>query len=490
MKIRTRIFLVFILVVAAGFYFLVQWIGDDLRPRYLESVEEPLVDMANIFAELLADDFRDGKFASERWNTIFERIYERRFKARIYALEKRDVDLRVYVTDRAGQVLFDSSGRDVGADYSDWNDVHRTLRGEYGARASNEDPVNPVSVVLYIAAPILVDGEIAGVVSVGKPAHNADRFLEVAKYKLSVAGIIAAAVVLALGFGLYLWVSRPLEKLIRYARAVKEGKRTALPVLGRNEIGMMGEAMEEMRQELAGRDYAQRYVQTLTHELKSPLAAIRGAAELLDEDMPAADRARFIGNIRNQTERVHDLVGRMLELAALENRQVLDKVERIGLHELVREGIAALEPLAVQSGVAFKDNVDKRINIRGEPFLLRQAFVNLLRNALAFSPPAGEIRISTRLQGAQVELSIADQGPGIPEYALDKVFDRFFSLPRARRDEAGSETAWAGRDTVKGTGLGLSFVKEVAELHGGSVQLNNGASGGAVAVLRLPVQPH
>ncbi|MEE4377803.1 MAG: two-component system sensor histidine kinase CreC, partial [Candidatus Competibacteraceae bacterium] len=88
MKIRTRIFLVFVLVVVGGFYFLVRWIGGDLRPRYLESLEEPLVDTAYVLAELLADQFSTQQPDVEQLRQAFQRIYERRFSAQIYGLEK------------------------------------------------------------------------------------------------------------------------------------------------------------------------------------------------------------------------------------------------------------------------------------------------------------------------------------------------------------------------------------------------------------------
>jgi two-component system sensor histidine kinase CreC len=475
-KIRTRIFLVFVVVVAGGFYFLVQWLGDDLRPRYLESLEEPLVDVAHVLAELLAPEFAVAQPDTARLREVFERVYERRFSAQIYALEKQHVDMRVYVTDARGIVLFDSDPRrDEGRDYSRWNDVLLTLRGRYGARSSGEDPLNPESTVLYIAAPIYRAGDIVGVVSVGKPARNADQFIAFAKRKLTVGGLVAALGVLGLGLVLYAWVSLPLQQLTRYAQAIKAGERAALPALGRNEIGLMGAAMEDMRIALEGKDYVERYVQSLTHELKSPLAAIRGAAELLQEDMPVPQRQRFLSNIRTEVQRLQDLVDRVLELAGLEKRQRLDKVEPIDWSALLAESIASLGPLAALKQVRIVcDAVEAPAGLPGERFLLHQALTNLLRNALEFSPTGGQVGVAAHVRDACLITTIVDEGPGIPDYALGKVFERFYSL---RRPDSGN----------KGTGLGLSFVKEVAELHGGGIALANRESGGAVATLRLPL---
>ncbi len=179
---------------------------------------------------------------------VFERVYKRRFRAKIYDLVKNEVDLRVYVTDAQGMVVFDSDNRQhEGRDYSRWNDVYRTLRGQYGARMTHDDPLYPGKAVLYVAAPIYHENRLIGVISIGKPARNVDRFLAAAKSEMALAGVVATLLVLVLGFILYLWVTRPMNRLVAYVEAVKAGRRVTLPRLGQNEIGTMGVAMEEMR---------------------------------------------------------------------------------------------------------------------------------------------------------------------------------------------------------------------------------------------------
>ena len=476
MTVRTRIILVFIVVVSGGFFFLVSWITDDLRPRYLESLEEPLVDTAHILAELVADELDQDGQPSEELRGAFIRVYRRRFDARVYALRRDAVDLRIYVTDNQGIVVFDSdSGRDEGKDYSRWNDVYLTLRGEYGARSSHDEPLFPEVSVKYVAAPILRDGEIAGVLTVGKPARNVNQFIEAAKTKFYVAGIVAAFVALMLAVILYRWVSRPLDRLVDYAERAKAGERVSLPELGNNEIGMMGAAMAEMRSVLEGKDYAEQYVQTLTHELKSPLAAIRSAAELLEEDMPDEERRRFIGNIRSETARIQTLIDRMLALAALEKQQSLEHSETIVLSELIDRVSGNMQALLANKNVRVDNNVDPDVETQGDAFLLGQAVENLLRNALAFSEKDTSITVTNGYRADEVSLIINDTGPGMPDYALTRIFERFYSLPAPDTDN-------------KGTGLGLSFVKEVAQLHGGRVTLSNHEHQGAVATLTLPRQ--
>ena len=285
--------------------------------------------------------------------------------------------------------------------------------------------------------------------------------------------MVAAFVALMLAVILYRWVSRPLDRLVDYAERAKAGERVSLPELGNNEIGMMGAAMAEMRSVLEGKDYAEQYVQTLTHELKSPLAAIRSAAELLEEDMADEERRKFIGNIRSETARIQTLIDRMLALAALEKQQSLESTETIVLSELVDRVIDNMQALLASRNVRIDNSVDPDVETQGDAFLLGQAVENLLRNALAFSQKDTSIIVTNGYRADEVSLIINDTGPGMPDYALTRVFERFYSLPAPDTDN-------------KGTGLGLDFVKEVAELHGGRVTLYNHEHQGAVATLTLP----
>jgi len=204
-KIRTRIILSFVLVVGVGFYFLVDHILGELRPRYLEAVEEVLVDESNLLAAFLESQMRDAKIPVERLKAAFDRLGERSFSAKIYKLTKTKVDERLYVTDAQGRVVFDSEGRDEGQDFSQWRDVHLTLLGDYGARTSRDHPENPGSSVLHVAAPIRFDGKIVGVLTLRKPTASINFFLETARPSIVIAGAVAATAVILLGILLSSW---------------------------------------------------------------------------------------------------------------------------------------------------------------------------------------------------------------------------------------------------------------------------------------------
>ncbi len=478
MTVRSRILLVFLMAMASGFFALERWLSLELRPRYYQSFEEPLVDLANILAEIASQEFNQPNPDFERLRKAFEYVHYRDPGADIYGLRKDNIDIRVYITDRNGIVLFDSYGTAVGQDFSNWRDVYLTLRGQYGARSSSiaKSPVRhddkEARSIAYVAAPIYNKGDLVGVLSVGKPKVNVTQFILTARRDLiwAVAGIAVLALLTATM--LYLWISRPLYKVAQFAERIAHGEVLATPDLGKNEIGSVASAIADMRRALDGKQYIEQYTQTLAHELKSPLTSIKASAELLMEDMPAEQRQRFIANIQTENERALNLIQRILELAALENRQGIIDEKPILVGELIAEISTTLQATLLQKQLALDvDETDNSVVV-GERFLIKQALINIIENAIAFSPVGGRISLRFVTESGKTVVSVIDRGPGIPEYAKSRLFERFYSLPRP--------------DTQKrGSGLGLSFVKEVMDLHQGTVTLTSNNEG-TEAILVFP----
>ena len=480
MSARSRIFLGIFAVYLAAMALLLYRVGADLDPRYRESAEESLVDTANLLATLLERRTYNGVIPTEELERTLEHLNARPVYARIFDIEKTRIDLHVYVTDRNGYVLFDSHGVDVGRSFLGWRDVQRTLDGRYGARTTLADPRDPGSAVMYVGAPIrertpgtnVEAGEdIVGMVGVGKPIAAFQPFIANARAKLLLVGVISIA-----GFALLLlfatvWLVRPFG-FVRDIWHTLVREPASIGTLGRRFVHATRTAFADMRDALAGRSYVDAYVQTLTHELKSPLAAIRGAAELLREPMPEAVRARFAGNIEEQVQRANSLVERMLELSGLERRAVLERIEPVSLAKVAEAARDELSAPARRKGIEIVIDAAPNTTVPGDPFLLQRAAANLLANAIDFSSAGAQVEITVSDEDPRVEFSVRDHGPGLPDYARERVFEKFFSLPRP---DTGK----------KSTGLGLAFVKEVAALHGGSARLTNHPDGGALATLTL-----
>jgi two-component system sensor histidine kinase CreC len=474
-KIGLRIFLGYFLVVGLAGYFVMRVFVDEVKPGVRQAMEDTLVDTANALAEQAAPDLRAGDIAHGRFAAGIAALGRRNLDAAIWNFDKKRVDYRIYVTDARGIVVYDSAGRDLGKDYSRWNDVYLTLRGRYGARSTRSDPQDDASSVMHVAAPIRgVDGRIIGVLTVAKPNARMQPFIDSSRASILRKGGLLLGLSFLIGVGVTAWLSRSLATLGRYAKAVTSGERVAPPDLGRNEIGELGRALATMREKLDGKQYVEQYVQTLAHEMKSPLAAIRAASEILHDEPPAPDRARFLANIDSQAARLSTMIDRVLSLAAVEYRQSLDRREQVDLPALAERVAAGLSARLERHDMALDRAIEPDLFISGNGFLLEQALSNLLDNAVEFAPAGSRLELHLERQGERVRLRVADRGPGVPEFALARVFERFYSLPRP--------------DGARSSGIGLNFVREVAALHGGEAWLRNREGGGAEAGLDLPLR--
>ena len=476
---RNRIFIGILVAYALGVALLMYRQLGDIDPRYRESAEDSLVDTAQLMAALVEQASRGSNLRVDPLEPVFRSLYAKHFSADIYGIEKTRVELRMTVVDRRGTVLFDSRGLALGADHSQWHDIFLALRGQYGARTTADVPGDTRTSVMYVAAPVHDQrdpAEIIGAVSVGKPVQSFGQFVEAARKKTLQLGATSVVAVLLLVVILSVWLVRPFGVIADYVRYVREQRSISLPRLGRRAVGAIGAAYDEMRDALAGRNYVADYVQTLTHEVKGPLSAIRGAAELLQEPaMADADRSRFVGNIARETQRIQELVDRMMELTALESRKSLDRAAPVALRPLCHEVAASAAPAALARGLGIDVLPGgAEPTVLGDAFLLQRSLANLVDNALDFSPASGRVTIELVPHRRTCDIVVRDAGPGIPDYAEGKVFEKFYSLARPATKK-------------KSTGLGLSFVKEIAELHRGRATLKNAPDGGAVATLSLPL---
>lgn len=480
MKIRARIFLAMSVLVGLGLCVFAKWVRDDLRRRYLETVEDGMVETANILAASVGMASKGGSLDTGPLSATFSTVSKLPLSARIYDITKTGMDLQVYVTDSRGIVVYDSDGgKALDKDYSRWNDVRLTLQGKYGARATPSPDGS--GDMLHVAAPIIHGGRLIGVLTVRRPFNFSSQFFFEARQKVWVYALEIALIVLILGLALSHWLARPVLLLTDYARAVRDGRKAPLPGLGGGELGELGKSFEEMKSALDGRKYVENYVRTLAHELKSPLSGIKGAVEILrDPGLPPSAREKFVSNIATETSRMQSSVETLLKLASIQSLDSLDasaQVDMVGIARELAEGAAASNP---SRSIALAPDSAPCAKVKGDSYLLKEAVGNLLRNAIDFTRDGGRIEIALSIRGTSLELSIDDDGEGVPDFASARIFEKFYSLPRPD-----------GRP--KSSGLGLSIVQEIVGLHGGRVSVSNRQPKGVSAKISLPLagsNPH
>lgn len=475
MALSKRIFIFYFLFVALCGYFMVHIFSRQVYPSVRQTTEETLVDTANFLAEIVAFDLQDEKITLEYLQKRMISYQERDPDAKIWDVEKHDVSLNVYITDKNGIVLFDSENRAVGQDYSKWRDVYLTLRGQYGARSSKgvskNDPKGVLS-IMYVGAPIYHQGEIIGVLTVFKPNSTTDAYIASAKAELTFFALILLATSIVVGAILSWWLGVSFRKLIDYAKKLGQGEREEQPQFYGKDLNVLASTLSNLREELDGKEYVEHYVNTLTHELKSPLAAIRGASELLQNDMDKATQQQFLENIDRESARLQNLIDRVLKLSMVEKKQALEAQQTIHLANIMDEVLNGFISLIQQKELDVQCEINDGLYFNGDHFLMTQALSNIISNAVDFMPKEGRLIIDGKDHNNHIVLTIYNEGPHIPNYALSRLYERFYSLPRPDSGE-------------KSTGLGLNFVKEIMALHKGKISIQN-QDNGVLVMLIIP----
>ncbi len=359
----------------------------------------------------------------------------------------------------------------------DGEEIRAALGGRYGATTRLSPTTR--SVTLYSAIPIRSEGEVVGVVLVSRSTFQILRALY--EFRLStfkvILGSVAAAVVLTLLVSTT--IARPLQRLRKESQALLDRRgRLKGSFKGSNrldEIGDLSRALAELTRRLEGHiAFIESFASDVSHEFKNPLAAIRNATELLAEVDDPAERQRFIQMVQSDIARLEHLLSGVREITRIDAELDDQPVEPVALETLLRGLIERYE--MQQNGIRYRlDLSSDDAVVEADPERLAQVFENLLDNAASFSPPEGEIEVTLETGAKAAVVTIRDQGPGIPEEHLEKIFSRFFSYRRNGTEGDGH------------TGLGLAIVKTIIEAYGGEIRATNHEDGGAVFETRLPL---
>ena len=307
---------------------------------------------------------------------------------------------------------------------------------------------------------------------------------------LVAAGLIAGLTgALLLFSGLISSMRRPLEELVGAAGRLASGDRSArVEVGGLSETATLGAAFNEMAEELeqeeSRREELDRlkdvFVLTASHELRSPLTSVQGFAELLmlDRDSLTPQQAETVEIILDNCRHLVRLLNNLLDLARSDVGRLAIQPQPTEVAPLVEDVVRTMRAQTEAGNQSLSEDLPAHLPlIDVEPDRIRQILVNLLTNAHEYSPEGASIAVTARPVGAEVEISVSDNGQGIPEDQIDRIFDRF------TRGDAGLT------QRVGGTGLGLAISKSLVELHGGSIAAESTVGVGSTFRVRLPIAP-
>ena len=271
-------------------------------------------------------------------------------------------------------------------------------------------------------------------------------------------------------------LSKPVQVLTQAHERVQEGDFSVrLPDNQPGEVGELMRSFNDMTETLASTAYLQKdFISSISHEFKTPIASIRGFAKLLQ--MPGIteeQRAEYTRLIAQESDRLSRLSETLLRLSALEQQTALATLSAFSLDEQLREVILRLEPAWSARSIAWQIDLEE-ITITSDRELLSQVWINIIQNAIKFSPEGGSIGVRVFREGNGV-VEIQDHGCGMDEETQKRIFDKFYQADKSRRQE--------------GVGLGLSLAKRIVDMMGGAITVRSEVNEGATFRVELPVSP-
>lgn len=315
-------------------------------------------------------------------------------------------------------------------------------------------------------------------------ARDLRRDVRAERLRLATAVLLALLVTALLSAFLARTVVRPIQRLAIAARRVRLGRRrdVVVPrmVERRDEIGVLARSLADMTQALRQRsDAIESFAADVSHELKNPLASLSSAAQSLERVTDPELQRQLIAIIADDARRMDRLVGDVAEVSRLDARLARSRFEPVDLMPVLTESLAGLAGTAAKSGVrtAFARPRSGTAVVAGSETQLRRAFDNILANAISFSPSGGLVDVRARCDEEVAEVTVEDEGPGVPPDAHDAIFRRFHS---DRPDD---------HDHERHSGLGLAIARAVVEGHDGRIEVTDRTDGasGARFVIRLPL---
>ena len=314
---------------------------------------------------------------------------------------------------------------------------------------------------------------------IAQSTKQIDQALDGLVRTLGIAGPLALAV--AAGGGLFLArrALKPVDDISQTAQEIEEGDLSRrINVNTRDELGRLAATLNEMIGRLESAFQRQKqFTSDASHELRAPLAVIEAESTLaLQKERPATDYQQSLETISQESRQMSSLIDQLLTLARADAGKEQWNFTKVNLGSLVSNLSTDIEVLCQEKGLSLQSGKTPDLVVEGDEARLRELFMNLLNNAVRYTPSPGTISVSLRREGQMAVVAVKDTGIGIPAEDMPFIFERFYRVDKARSRTEG------------GTGLGLAISKHIAEAHGGKIQVESQVGVGSTFSVWLPLQ--
>ncbi len=281
-----------------------------------------------------------------------------------------------------------------------------------------------------------------------------------ARHQILIGGLVALLLALGIGFYFAYVVSVRVKRIEAAARKVADGDfATRIPVDSAGQLGQLSRTFNEMQRRLAELDTARKqFIANASHELRTPIFSLGGFVELLEEEDPSPEeRAEFVRTMRQQIDRLTKLTADLLDLSQLDAGAIVMEPRSVDLGSIAREVVREFGPRADHHGSRLELRTpDRPALAQADPDRVRQIIRILLDNALTHTPEGTKVTVTTHSVNRRAELTVSDEGPGIPLRAQARIFERFYTA-----------------DSGGGSGLGLAIARELAQRMDGKIAISS-----------------
>ncbi len=482
---RWQIVLTYLLIIVVGFTITNISVLDILGTYMINGKKETYRLYANWIAQVISYDYASGD--PDILAGIGYDIQD--FGEEIFNKEREST--RILVLNKNGVVDYDSYNIIRGPDSllkqnlaKDFPEVNLVLSGEsveprelyIKPQNSNESML-----VLYTYAPIQHERYgIIGMVIISTSLSGIEQTLNEVKAKLGTYSIVVAIAIIITSYLASGFITRPIKELTDVIRKTSQGHLDQrVKIRGSREFRQLGEAFNMMSEKLENLDRARNeFVSNASHELKTPLSAIKVLTESLlhmELDDPLVYN-EFLNDINSEIDRLNTIINDLLTLVKIDTEEEQLVREPVELVKLVNDTLKGLQILAQQKHITMEAYHDDELIVLGDPVKLQQVISNIVDNAIKYTPDGGRVTVEVYEYSGNAVVKVSDTGIGIPAKDLPHIFDRFFRVDKARSRATG------------GTGLGLSIAHKIVLMHGGNIRVASEEGKGSIFYIELPLK--
>ncbi|GAA0381989.1 signal transduction histidine kinase [Bacillus horti] len=457
--IRARLVGSHLLVIGVAIFVLVSFLIFAVRHYYYDSIEQGITQRVRVSADFY-ESYLSGTPLATQADDLLTSYTE-------------NIHAQVQIIDQSGALLVDSLDPDRIAQLAELPDVAAALRGrEQSWRGVLRTTGEPV---LSFSVPLIADGQVVGVLRYVSSLSQTNQTLWSISIFLSLVGIIVIALSALVSLVLSNSITKPILTLIDSAEKLARGKLSERVTKDReDELGRLADTINHLASELQRNEVLQhRFISSVSHELRTPLTSIHGwTVLLLSSDFKNKEElVEGLRIINQETNRLSYLVEDLLDFSKLQSGQLSLRKELINVSELLKDLEAQMTPRAHRLGIRLIfSQLPAQLHLQADMNRLKQVLLNILDNAMKFTPEMGHIWVSAEVSEGNFSIKIKDDGQGILEEDLSFVKNRLYQ----------------GKGAQSGSGIGLAICDEIMRLHHGSLQIESEAGVGTQVTLSLP----